>query len=243
MDDDHRGLGRLGDAEEPGHGLRLQIGRPGQGVAGGGQLARRLFPGDEGVNDPGVLAVDAADSPQGLQLLQSGVEVPVFQQHGGVSHVHFEGGDALVKHLGQLGPDAFVPVVNGHVKAVVAKGLPPGLFPPALQAGGQGLPLVGAGEIDDGGGAPPKGGPAAGGEAVGGDGAGDLQVEVGVGVDKAGKEDAAGHVDDPVGAVLESPAQGEDLFALHQQVGPVDALAGGDAAAFEQCAHLVFLRS
>ena len=127
------------------------------------------------------------------------------------------------------------------MEAIVAEGLPPGLLPPAGQPAGQGLPLIGAGEVDDGGGAPPEGRPASRGEAVGGDGACHLQVEVGVGVDEAGEEDAALHVDDPVGLGLEPPAQRGHLLPLHQQVRPPDALARGHAAAFEQCAHVVSL--
>ncbi len=243
VDDDDRGLGRLGDAEKPPHRLRLQIRRAGLRMAGGGQLPQGLFLRDHAVNHPGVFAVDAADAPQGLQLLQRPVEVPVPQQHGGVGHVHFKRGDALGEHGGQLRPDALVPVVDGHMEAVVAEGLSHGLLPPAAQAGGQGLPLVGAGEVDDGGGASPERRPASRGEAVGGDGARHLQVEMGVGVDEAGEEDAARHVDDPVRLRPEPPAQGDHLLPLHQQVRPPDALAGNYAAALEQCAHIRFLHS
>ncbi len=206
-------------------------------MAGGGQLPGGFFLGNQGVDDPGVLTVNAADAPQGLQLLQGEVEVPVPQQHGGIGHVHLERRNALGEHLRQLRPDALVPVVDGHVEAVVAEGLSHGLLPPAGKAGGQGLPLVGAGEVNDGGGSPPEGRPASRGEAVGGDGARHLQVEVGVGVDEAGEKDAASHVDDPVRLRLEPPAQGDHLLPLHQQVRPTDALAGDNAAALKECAH------
>ena len=129
------------------------------------------------------------------------------------------------------------------MEAVVAEGLSPGLLPPAGKARGQGLPLVGAGEVDDGGGAPPEGRPTARGKAVGGDGARHLQIKVGVGIDEAGEEDAAAHVDDPVRLRPEAPAQGDHLLPLHQQVRPPDAPAGNHAAALEQCAHMVSLRS
>ena len=202
-------------------------------MAGGGQFSGGLLFRDHAVDNPRVLAVDAADASQGFQFFQGPVEVPVPQEHGGVGHVHFKRGDTLGEHVGKLPADVFVPVVDGHVEAVIAEGLPCRLFPPALQSAGEGFALVGAGEVNDGSGTAPESGAASGGEAVGGDGAGDLQVKVGVGVDEAGKEDAAGDVHHPVGLLLESPSDGGDFFVPHQDIGPPDALSGGHGAAFE----------
>ena len=66
---------------------------------------------------------------------------------------------------------------------------------------------------------------------------------MGVSVDEAGEENAAGDVDHPVSLRLNPPTQGDHLLPFHQQIRPPDALAGDDAAAFEQCAHVGSLRS
>ena len=103
----------------------------------------------------------------------------------------------------------------------------------------QALALVGAGKVDDGGGAAPERGAAAGVKVVGGGGAGHVQVKMGVGVDKAGEQQAAGHVDHLVGAA--DPASHlEDLLPLQQHVRPLHAAAGDHAAALEQSFHASF---
>ena len=77
----------------------------------------------------------ADDAAETLHLAQGVEHGLIADHHRGIGHVHFEGGDALVEHLGQLGADAVVPVVDGHVEAVVAAGLPVRLLMPAGKAG------------------------------------------------------------------------------------------------------------
>ena len=237
MDDDHGAVCRLGDAQQPADRFRLQIGGAGDGMRAGAQLAA-VFPlGDHAVDDAGVLTVDAADAAQAPQLLQRPVHVPVADHHGGIGHIHFKRGDALGEHIRQLRPDALVPVVDGHVEAVVAEGPAIGLLVPQLQAVVEGLALVGTGEVDDGGGAAPQRRAAAGIKIVGGGGAGHIQVKVGVGVNEAGEQQTAGHVLHRVGGVGETAADPEDLLPVHQHVSPLHTAAGDHGAAFEQCFH------
>ncbi len=192
---------------------------------------------DHAVNHPGVLAVDPADPPELTEFLQGPIEVPVSQHHGGIGHIHFERGNPLGKHIRQLAPDGLIPVVDGHMKAVVAEGLSIGLFPPPLQTAVQALTFVRAGEVDHRGSTAPQRRPASGGESVRGNGPGDFQVKMGVGVHKAREEVAAGNVDDPVRLGLEIPSQSRDLLILHQQGSPPDPSARNHRAAFEQCTH------
>ena len=188
------------------------------------------------VDDAGVLTVEAGDAAQALQLLQGPVDVPVTDHHGRVGEIHLEGGDALGEHVRQLRPDGLVPVVDGHVEAVVAEGPAVCLLMPQVQPVVQGLPLVGAGKVDDRGGAAPEGRPGAGIEVIRRGGVRHIQVKVGVGVDKAGEEEAAGHVHRPV-RCLEVPPDLQDLLAIHQHVHAPLAGPGDHRAALQQSLH------
>ena len=124
MDDHHRDIHSLGDVQQTAHGLRLQKVRPRPGMAAHAALhAGGLLLLNEGVDDPGVLAVYAADAALLLQLLQRLVHQLVADHHGRVRHVHFERGDALGVHAVDLAFDGVVPVVDGHMEAVVAGAL------------------------------------------------------------------------------------------------------------------------
>ena len=205
-------------------------------MGGGGELSGGLPLGDHAVDDTGVLAVEAGDAPQPLQLLQRPVDVPVADHHGGIGEIHLERGDALGEHVRQLRPDGLVPVVDGHVEAVVAEGPAVRLLVPQVQAVVQGLALVGAGEVDDRGGAAPQGRPGAGVEIVRRGGVRHIQVKVGVGVDEAGEEETAGDIHLPVRG-LRSPAHPGDLLPVQQHVGPPLSGTGDDGPAPEQCGH------
>ena len=65
---------------------------------------------------------------------------------------------------------------------------------------------------------------------------------MGVGVDKAGEEQAACDIVNRVG-VVEIPSDLHDLFILQQYIGPAGAAAGDNGSAFEQCPHDEYLRS
>ena len=103
----------------------------------------------------------------------------------------------------------------------------------------QGLALVGAGEVDDRSSAAPQGRPGAGAEIIRRGGVRHIQVKVGVGVDKAGEEHAARHVDDLAlrGELGRDVAKHFDLFPVDEHVGAAAAAAADDIAASKQCFH------
>ena len=203
----------------------------------GAHPSRRLRVGHQGADDAVVLAVDPGDASGLLQPQEGVVHVALRDHHGGVGHIHLEGGDPLLHHLPDLPGDALVPVVDGHVEAVVAGAAPLRLFTPAGEAGGQGLPLVRGGEVHDRRGAAPQGRPGAGGEVVGGDGAAYLQVEVRVPVDEPGEEELPGavhHLGVPGGEML---AYGGDPPVLYQDVQNCRALRRNDGPSMQQNMH------
>ncbi|MPM96326.1 hypothetical protein SDC9_143486 [bioreactor metagenome] len=187
MDDNHRAVRRLRNAQKTAHRLRLQIWGPGLGMGGGRQLSGGLFLGNHGVDHPGVFAVEAADAAKPPQGLQRAVNRPVAHHHGGIGKIHLKRGNSLSKHSRKLRLHGGVPIVDGHVKAVVAKSAAVGLFVPQIQPVLQRLPLVGARKVDHCGGTAPDRRPAAGGKIVRGGGIGYVQIKVGMGVDKAGE--------------------------------------------------------
>ena len=123
------------------------------------------------------------------------------------------------------------------MEAVVAERPRRRLPPPALQAGGQRLPLVRGGEVHHRGGAPPDRRPGAGGEVVGGDGPGHLQIEVGVAVDKAGEQQLPPAVHHRRVSGGEIRPHGRNLLPLQQHVRPAHALAADHAAPSQQDSH------
>ena len=242
VDDDHGAVCRLGDPQKAADGLGLQIGRTGFRMTGGTHQPGGLFLSDHTVDDAGVLTVDTADTAQVPQLLQSPIHVPVAHHHGRVGHIHLERGHALAEHLRQLRPDGFVPIVDGHVEAVVAEGAAVCFLMPEIQTVLQALPLVGAGEVDDGGGAALQSRTAAGGEIVRRGGVADVQIKVGVGVNKAGEQETALHIHRPVCRSEDQTAHLPDLFTLHQHVSPLGPPAGDDGTALEQRTHIKHLQ-
>ena len=130
--DDHDGhIGHACQLQQTADGLGLGLRRAAEGVRRRGKRACRFLFGDERIDHAGVLAVHADDAAETLHLAQGVEHGLIADHHRGIGHVHFEGGDALVEHLRQLGADAVVPVVDGHVEAVVAAGLPVRLLMPA----------------------------------------------------------------------------------------------------------------
>ena len=237
VDDDHGDVYLFGDAEQTAHGLGLHDVGPGLRVAVDAVLAGGLLFGNQRVDDPGVFAVDAADAALFLQLFQRLVHGLVTDHHGRVGHVHLEGGDTLGVHIVDLALDGLVPVVDGHVEAVVAGALAVCLLVPQPQPIVERLPLVGAGEVDDGGGATPQRRPGAAGKVIRRGGVAHVQIEMGVGIDKAGKQQHPGHVHHLCADGGNIAADIEDLLALHQDIGPAGALAGDHGTALEQQSH------
>ena len=237
MDDDHRDVHRLGDAQQAAYGLRLQNVGTGLGVGGNAHLPFGLFLLDEGVDNAAVFAVDAADAALFLQLFQGLVHGLVPDHHGRVGHVHLERGDTGGVHVVDLLFDLLVPVVNGHVEAIVAPALAVGLLVPQVQAVVERFALVGAGKVHNGGGAAPDGGLGAGVKIINGGGVAYVQVKVGVGIDKTGHEQLAGDINGPGQGVGEIAAHLEDLLIFYQHIGPAGAPAGDHGAVFEQIFH------
>ena len=207
-------------------------------MAGHAVFTGGLFLRHQCVDHAAVLAVDAADAALFPQLFQDPVHGLVPDHHGGIGHIHLEGGDTGGVHVVDLPLDVSVPVVDGHVEAVIADALAVSFLVPEFQPVAQGFALVGAGVVDNSGGAAVEGSQRTAGKVVGGGGAGHVQIEVGVGVDKAGEHQLAGDIDDP-GLGLGSDGAGDlyDLFAVHQYVGLFGALAGHHRAAPEQRLH------
>ena len=124
------------------------------------------------------------------------------------------------------------------MEAVIATGLAVCLLVPQLQSVGQGLALVGAGVVDDSGGAAAKGSQGAAGKIIYGGRAGHVQIKVGVGVDKPGQDQLTGHVDNAgAGGGGDGPGHLYDRFSVDQHVGLLGALAGHHGPAAKQSLH------
>ena len=241
VDDDHRRVRRLGDAQQPRDRLGLEIVGPRLGVGGNVRRASGgLELGNARVDHTRVLAVDARDAAALFQRLERGIHRAVADHHGGVGEVHLKGRDASGEHIVQLALDALVPVVDGHVEAVVARAFAVGLFVPEIKTVGKRLALVRAGEVDDGGRAAADGAAGAGREIVGGGRIAHVEIEVRVRVDEAGEEVAAGNVRH-LGAFClggGDVADLRDLLAVEQDVRAAGAAGRDDKAAPEQFFHI-----
>ena len=236
MNNDHRGVRRLSDPQDTAHRLGLQIVRPGLGMACDGVFAHGFFLRHQRINDAAVLTMDAADAAADLQSFQSAVQVAVRQHHGGIGHVHFEGGNAGGEHIVQFALDAGVPVVDGHMEAVITVAVRR-FFPPQFQTVLQRFSLVGAGEVDDGGGAAPQRRTAAAFKIVGSGGIAHVQVKVGMGVDEAGQQQLAGHIYLLRVRGIDLGRNGYDLLAVHQHICHRNSAAADHAAAGKESFH------
>ena len=180
------GVGQLGDPQEPVDGLRLHLGGPGKGMAIGAGDAPILYLLDHLQQHVPVFTMYPNESAETGGLLQGLEDLAVVHPQGVVDHVHFIGSDPLPGHLAHFGPDAFIPPGNGHVEPIVAAGAL-GFFMPGIQCLLKGtIPLLG-GEIQYAGGTAQGGGFGAGDKIVRRDDAAGIQVEMGMGVDKAWK--------------------------------------------------------
>ena len=204
----------------------------------GAQMARRLLLGDVLGHQIAVFTVTAHHGPLRRRGLQDLIDDPVGEAQVVVGHVDLVGGDTGGGHVLQLGLDAGVPVLDGHVEAVVAAGHPVGPAVPGLQGGGQGAAPLALGEVQHRGGAPGQGGHGAGPPVVGGlVGQALVHLEVGVGVDEAGEDQLPGgvrHLGIPggqVGTDLGDPA------AVHAQVGLDGALGQHQGAVLDEDRH------
>ena len=99
------------------------------------------------------------------------------------------------------------------------------------------IALIGAGKVDDGGGAAPQRRTGAGGEIVRRGGVAHVQIKMGVGVDKAGEQQHTGHVHHLHVDGGNVAADIHDLLALDQNVGAARTFARHHGAALEQQSH------
>jgi hypothetical protein len=180
--------------------------------------------------------VDESEGPA-LPRPEEGAEEGgiVHLQDPRVGQVELEGGDALVPgQAGHLGERRLPDLANGHVEAVVDGRLALGLPPPRLEGGEERLAGLRGREVDDRGRAAERGGTGARLEVVG---RGDLSgshIEVGVGVDPAGKDETARGVEHRVRGQAQALADEGDLPPVHVEVGLVAVRRRDDAPVTDQ---------
>ena len=126
----------------------------------------------------------------------------------------------------------------GHVKPIVAVSFSVGLSMPQIQSVLKTLPLVGAGEINDGGGAAVNRRPAASLKVVGSRGVAHVQIKVGVCVNEAREQKLTGDVYGPIRLARQAPPNFNNFLAFDQDVGPAASGAGDHGSALEQCFHV-----
>ena len=177
--------------------------------------------------------MDARNTAVFFQLLQGIEHILIADHHGRVGHIHLERWDTGCKHGGDLRLDTFVPVVDGHVEAVIAARTAVGLFVPEIEAVAQRLTLVGAGKVDDHGRAAADGAARAGFKIVGRGGVADVEIKMRVGVDKAREEQLAADVHDGGPVRGQMFADLDDAFPVDQKIGDTGTGCGDDGAAFE----------
>ena len=238
VDHIHRVARLLGQSQPAVHRLRLHNGGVGQGMAGGGELAGGLQLGDGPVNEVAVLTVAAHHAALFAHGLDDFVGHAVGDADVGVGQVHLVGGDALGGHPGDLRDDAAVPVLDGHMEAVVAAGVAVGTGVPLVQGGLEGGPPLRLGKVQHAGGAAGQGGFGAAFPVVGGlpDGA-LVHFKVGVGVDKAGEHQLARGVDDLAVSHRQAGADLGNFVPLHPQVGLNGALGTDQSAVLNKDGH------
>ncbi len=134
MDDVGRGTGELGERHQVMHALGFDRGRAalmvlaGISLAGSEQLLAAF--GDERF----VLAVGGDDDAELLRELERAIELGVVDAEGPlVGEEDFEGGDAALHDLAELGRGGVVEFRHAHVEREVARALSDGLRHPELE--------------------------------------------------------------------------------------------------------------
>ena len=222
--------------QEAAHRLTLQEGWAGAGMPSGGESAGAYGSLPQQIQHGAVFTVDPQHAADLLHLREDVVELGVADHKGVIGQIALEGSYPGCGHFPQLGAGVLIPVAYGHMEAVVTGAVPVGPAVPHIQGLLQAATLVLSGEIQDGGGAPGYGCRRAGLEAVGGDGAGHGHLQMGVGVDEAGKDQAAGGVHHPVARELRGDAA--YLLPLYEYVGNLQPSGGDEGAAFYHGTHI-----
>ena len=227
----HRVARHLGQGQPTVHRLGFHHRRTGHGVSSRGQVPGRPLGPDALGDHVAVFAVAAHDAALTGHRLHHLQGLAVGDAQVVVGQVDFVGGDALGGHIGQLGPDAGVPVLDGHMEAVVTGGTSVGTSVPGLQGGGQGAAPLGLGKVQHAGGAARQSRSGAGhpvvrrlvGQAL-------VHLKVGVGVDKAGEHQLARCLDDLAALRGQVGADGGDFVPVDPQVGGHGTLGQDEGA-------------
>ena len=183
--------------------------------------------------------MNARDAAAYLQRLERAIYCAVADHHGGIGEVHLKRGDTGVEHRVKLRLDALVPVIDGHVEAIVAVALAVRLFMPEIKPVGKGFSFIGAGKVDDRRRAAANGAFAAAFKIIGRCGVAHVKVKVRVRVDKAGKERAARHIDDLAlrGEIGRDMADLFNFFTVDEHIGTAAATAADNKTASKHCFH------
>src|SRR6267154_50067 len=213
----------------------------GFGFGGGGARARVIFRGtfsfgegllDDDVDGAAVFRVHA-DEAAVLSCLPHGLKDGGVIEHedAGVGHKELEAGDAFANELAHLFELRRAEIGDDAVEGVVGDGFVVGFLHPGIESMAEGLAFVLNGEVDEGGGASESGGDGAGLEIVGAGSTAKGHVQVGVDVDAAGDDQAAGGVHDTRG-VLRGKLRGDggDFVAVDADVGEGRVGGGYDGA-------------
>ena len=238
VDHVHRIPRALGDGQPAVHRLGLHRRGAGPGMGGGAQASGCLLRPDARVDQVAVFTVAAQHAPFPAHRLDHLVGCGVAQAQVVIGQIDLVGGHPRGGHVPELGADAGVPVLDGHVEAVVTAGFSVRPAVPGLQRGGQRAAPLRLGKVQHGGGAPRQSGPGAGepvvrrlvGQAL-------VHLEVGVGVDQAGKHQLPGGVQHPAVPRGQGGAELDDLVPVHPQIGPLRAVRQDQDAVLNQNRH------
>ncbi len=137
-----------------------------------------------------------------------------------VGHEELEAGDAFADELAHLLELRGAEIGDDAVEGVVNDGLVVGFLHPGVESLAERLPFVLDGEVDKRGGAAESRRDGAGLEIIGAGGAAEGHVEMGVDINAAGDQQAAGGVDDAAGVFDGKPrGEGADFLAVDADVG------------------------
>ena len=197
---------------------------------GGGIAALdRLFP--ELADDPRVLAVTADDTAVWLERGHQLIDRLVAKLHCVIDHINLERGHSLFKHSGEFVFDLLAPVGDRHMEGIVTARVGERLHVPVVQGVGERLSLVLGRKVHHRRHAAGKSGLGTRLKIIGSHGVADLQIEMGMCVDKTGKDQFSVDVDLlRVGGKM--PADRYDLLTRDQHIRLFGAARRNQRAAF-----------
>ena len=192
-----RRLRQLRNAHQAGHRLRFDDVRPGQRVGRGPGQARRPALQNPLPEQIVVFTVYADDAVLRGSAPERVIDRAVVHAHGVVHHVHFKGSYALPDHGRDLADARVVPLRNRHVEPIVTAAALR-LFVPQVEGVLHGHAAVLRCKIQHRGGAAQHRRPRAGNKVVRRDRRSQVEIEMGMRINKAGHDIAARSVDTDV---------------------------------------------